>query len=251
MFNDLATKRIVIAGGTGLIGKVLVSAFIELGAPTLTIARTGGDIQFDLASGDDSRLDQLLDQDLRPEVWINCTYPKDFRDHLFAYLWSTKRVALWMAKSVQYEAAITGSARTKREKEGSIPWNGGVIINFASIYGGVQAHDLRRYEGTDMYNQEGAEEMLTYSAVKAGIVAGSRALAVDFTPQGVRINCISPGGVSNNQPYDFRKQYIADVPLGRMAIPEDLVGPVMFFAGNASEYVVGANLVVDGGITLG
>lgn len=251
MFDDLATKRIVIAGGTGLIGKVLVSAFTELGAPTLTIARTGGDVQFDLACGDDSRLDQLLDQDLRPEVWINCMYPRDFRKHLFSFLWSTKRVALWMAKSLKYEAAITGSARTKREKEGGIPWDGGVIINFASIYGGVQAHDPRRYESTDMYNQEGAEEMLTYSAVKAGIVAGSRALAIDFAPQGIRINCISPGGVSDNQPQEFVERYIADTPLDRMATPEDLVGPVMFLASNASEYVVGANLVVDGGITLG
>ena len=93
------------------------------------------------------------------------------------------------------------------------------------------------------------EEWLTYSAVKGGVVALTRELAVRYAPFNIRINCISSGGVSDDQPYEFMKRYTDAVPMGRMALPNDLVGPVAFLASDASGYVIGQNLVVDGGLS--
>ena len=118
----------------------------------------------------------------------------------------------------------------------------GSIINVASIYG-VVSNDPTLYEGTEM------RQPPTYPFVKGGMIQLTRYLAAYFGKSGVRANCISPGGYFNHQPEPFVERYNHRVPLGRMMGHEDLQGAVVFLASDASAYVTGTNLVVDGGWT--
>jgi len=253
---DFKDKNVLIAGGSGLIGSHLISAFRKAGANVTSISRNDSGTKFDCACMDSSATEALL-RGVRPDIFVNCVYdPKDHRKHLDAFLWMTLQVAEWMklqtiSKKEFAEMPIPAMADPGRDVWESMRnhagcWQGGVIINMASIYGGVVASDPHRYEGTDMFDPR---EWLTYSAVKGGVVALTRELAVRYAPFDVRINCISPGGVSDNQPYAFVENYCKATPMCRMARPDDLAGPVMFLASDAARYVVGQNLVVDGGLT--
>ena len=118
----------------------------------------------------------------------------------------------------------------------------GSIINIASIYG-VVSNDPTLYEGTSMVQPP------TYNFVKAGMINFTRYLACYYGASGIRANCLSPGGYFNNQPPSFVERYSRRVPLGRMMGHEDLQGAVVFLASDASAYVTGQNLLVDGGWT--
>ena len=118
----------------------------------------------------------------------------------------------------------------------------GSIINISSIYG-VVGNDPSIYRETDM------KQPATYTFVKAGMINFTRYLANYYGKQGVRANCISPGGYFNNQPEAFVEAYTQRVPIGRMLDNEDIKGAVVYLASDASEYVSGQNLLVDGGWT--
>lgn len=118
----------------------------------------------------------------------------------------------------------------------------GSIINISSIYG-VVSNDPTIYLGTTM------KQPPTYTFVKAGMINYTRYLACYYGKQGVRANCISPGGYFNNQPGPFLEQYTRRVPVGRMLGHEDIQGAVVFLASDASSYITGENLMVDGGWT--
>ena len=118
----------------------------------------------------------------------------------------------------------------------------GSIINISSIYGEV-GNDPNLYIGTDMHPPP------TYSFVKAGMINFTRYLACFYGKQGIRANCISPGGYLAGQAEAFLDRYNARVPIGRMLDNEDIKGAVVFLASDASSYVTGANLMVDGGWT--
>ena len=122
-----------------------------------------------------------------------------------------------------------------RQKKGS-------IINISSIYG-VVGNDPTMYKGTPMVQPP------DYTFVKAGMINFTRYLANYYGKQGVRANCISPGGYFDNDPEPFVKRYEERVPIGRMLGNEDIKGAVVFLASDASEYITGINLMVDGGWT--
>jgi NAD(P)-dependent dehydrogenase (short-subunit alcohol dehydrogenase family) len=118
----------------------------------------------------------------------------------------------------------------------------GSIINIGSIYG-VVSNNPNLYEGVEMVQPP------TYNFVKGGMIALTRYLASYYGKSGVRVNCISPGGYFNHQPAPFVERYCRHVPLGRMANADDVQGAVVFLASDASQYVTGINLMVDGGWT--
>jgi NAD(P)-dependent dehydrogenase (short-subunit alcohol dehydrogenase family) len=122
----------------------------------------------------------------------------------------------------------------------------GSIINIGSLYASVSP-DARFYE--HLATDPPFLKPPAYGASKAALVNLTRYLAAHWGHSGVRVNTLSPGGVEGGQDADFKRKFTARVPLGRMARPEDLRGPLVFLASDASAYVTGIELRVDGGFT--
>ena len=123
----------------------------------------------------------------------------------------------------------------------------GSIINIGSLYASV-APDQRLYE--HLTTAPPFLKPPAYGASKAGVVNLTKSLAALWGLAGVRVNALSPGGVFNNQDAEFVRKFSERVPLGRMALAEDLKGPLLFLASDASAYVTGIELRVDGGFTV-
>ena len=124
----------------------------------------------------------------------------------------------------------------------------GSIIQTASIYG-IRAPDQRIYEGSE-YLGRPINTPAVYAASKAGVVGLSNYLASLWGSANVRVNTLVPGGVSSGQNSVFNQRYSARVPLGRMARPDEMVGALIYLASDASSYVTGHTLVVDGGLSV-
>ena len=118
----------------------------------------------------------------------------------------------------------------------------GNIINISSTYG-IVAPDQR------IYGSSGQNAAAFYSATKAAVINLSRYLASYWNQTGIRVNTLSPGGVENSQDPKFIKKYSEKTMLGRMAKKDEYVGAIIFLSSNASSYMTGSNLVIDGGWT--
>jgi len=121
----------------------------------------------------------------------------------------------------------------------------GSIVNVSSIYGMLspvqELYDFRRREGEAFFKP------VAYSVSKSALYNLTRYLATYWARSGVRVNTLTLAGVWNDQPREFVDAYTERMPLGRMANVEEVVGPIVFLASDASSYVTGANLVADGG----
>jgi NAD(P)-dependent dehydrogenase (short-subunit alcohol dehydrogenase family) len=122
----------------------------------------------------------------------------------------------------------------------------GTIVNVASDLG-VIAPDQRLYRQPGLSDDRQPVKPVTYSVVKTGLIGLTRYLATYWCDRGVRVNAISPGGVYNGQPDDFVQRLTSLIPLGRMAHVDEYQGAILFLCSDASSYMTGANLVIDGG----
>lgn len=250
----LKDKTAVVAGGAGLIGKEIVRALAEAKASVVIadidsvegerfVERLSEDelevIFIELDITDEGSIDKLISSAEERfdsvNIWINCAYPRTkdwgarFEDISFESL--KRNVEMHLNG---YFICSQKIAEHMKEKEG------GVIINFGSIYG-VLGPRFNIYEGTDMTMPA------AYSAIKGGIVNFTRYLATYYANDDIRVNAVCPGGVYDGQEEAFVKRYSENTPMGRMAEPEEIAGPVLFICSDAASYITGEVLMVDGG----
>lgn len=257
---SLKGRVAVITGGAGYIGSAMAEALAELGANivivdislescSLVCEKISKDynadtlpLAADLAHEDQIRLipQHVTDRFNRLDILVSCAA---FGGTSKLPGWITpfedQSIDTWKkAMDVNLTAAfvLTQACTSALRMSGH-----GSVINIASIYG-LMGPDMHLYEGTSMGNPA------AYAASKGGLLQLTRWLATVLAPD-VRVNAITPGGVSRGQPEDFQAKYIDRTPLKRMAIEEDFKGAVAYLASDLSSYVTGQNIIVDGGWT--
>lgn len=124
---------------------------------------------------------------------------------------------------------------------------GGSIIQTASIYG-VVAPDHRIYEGS-FYQERQINTPAVYTASKAAVIGLTRHLATYWAEKKIRVNTLTPGGTESGQNDEFKRNYSSRTPMNRMANANEMVGALLYLASDASSYVTGQNVIVDGGLT--
>ena len=237
-----AGKRALVVGSSGLLGREVVAGLAAAGAdvigadvaPVLVPGAVRA-VELDIAS--EASVAAVFDDVGAVDIVVNCAYPRtadwgaDIADVPFDSFAENLRLHLGGYFLVAREAAMRMAAS-----------GGGSIVNFASIYGLV-GPTWEVYEDTNMTMP------VAYSAIKGGVINLTRYLATRYGPSGVRVNTVSPGGIEDGQDAAFIAAYARRAPMQRMALPHEVVGSVVFLASDASTYVTGHNLVVDGGWT--
>jgi 2-deoxy-D-gluconate 3-dehydrogenase len=126
---------------------------------------------------------------------------------------------------------------------------GGVVVNISSTYG-VVAPDQRIYEGVKSpYAESGFNTPVSYAVTKTAVLGLTRYLATYWGRQNIRVNALTPHGVYDNHDETFVRNFVYRSPLGRMARNDEYRGALLFLVSDASSYMTGTNLVVDGGWT--
>lgn len=118
----------------------------------------------------------------------------------------------------------------------------GTIINLASTYGVVSSNP-------DLYEQNSLGNPVAYSVSKGGVIMLTKYLGAHWAERGVRVNCVTPHGVWNNQEPAFVERFARKSPMRRLMTADEVVGAVLFLASDASSYATGSNLMIDGGWT--
>ena len=251
---DLTGKVILVTGGAGHYGKCISEGLGEAGARVIISSRNldnirstaekfrsqGLDIQaFPVDQGNHESVMQLkqsiLDQYGKLDVFVNNAVSRPMKDY-YAPIEQ-------FAESMRVNA--TGMMDILREMADLIIRNqeGGSIINISSMMG-MFGPDLSNYEGTHM----GKDLPPDYFFHNAGLINLTRFMAQQFAGKNLRVNCISPGGLFNNQPKRFLENYCKKVPLSRMANNDDIKGLIVLLASKAGEYINGENILMDGGL---
>jgi NAD(P)-dependent dehydrogenase (short-subunit alcohol dehydrogenase family) len=237
---------VVVLGGQGLIGKSVVKRCHEQGARVVCLdIESGVDIigneifKFDISIPHSVEpILKEISKDIGPiEAWVNVAYPrtKDWGQNIEDISFDSFKKNIELQLSSVCE--ISNKVALDMAKRGI-----GSIVNVGSIYG-CRGPDFRVYEGTSMTVPP------PYAAIKAGLANYCRYLASYFGPKGIRVNCVSPGGVYDDQNKDFVSSYESRVPLRRMGRPEEMASVISFLLSDAASYVSGQDIVVDGGWT--
>ena len=242
----LTNKVIIVTGGNGLIGKSIVEDLNHEGAIVI-IAEIGIIDDFDnnticcdvTIEGSVKKLvNFVLEKYGRIDGFVNNAYPRtnDWNDKFELIKYESWQKNIDMQLNSVF--ITTKSVLEIMKRQGC-----GVIINIASIYGSV-APDFSIYEGTSMTMPA------AYSAIKGGIVSFSKYLASYYGNFGIRVNCVSPGGIFNNQADEFVKKYSQKVPLNRMGNPNDISPTISFLLSDKANYITGQNIIIDGGYSI-
>lgn len=255
---NLRGRRALITGAAGGLGRIMADTLGELGSDLLLVDRPGcdwGSIEEDLRQRwsvatklmefnlecehqRENLIDGVKVDGLGLNVLINNAAFVGISDLKgWAVPFEQQTLETWRrALEVNLTAAFHLCSGLSPELKASI---GGNIVNIGSIYG-EYGPDWRLYEGTGMANPA------AYATSKGGLMQLTRWMATTLAPD-VRVNAISPGGIYRNQPKHFVKRYEYKTPLARMANEDDFRGVIGFLCSDASSYVSGETVAVDGG----
>ena len=252
---SLRGKNIIVTGACGLIGKEICKGIAEFGG-NIIIADINQTVAEDAASKlrekynirtmavplditSEESVDNMLKQireDIGP-VWglVNSAYP---RNKAYGAKYENIQLADWREN---VDMHLNGYFNvTQKVSKVMIEQTFGNIVNIASIYG-VLGPDFSIYEGTAM-TMPGE-----YAVIKGGLVNFTRYLATYLAKHNVRVNCVSPGGIFDNQEQAFVGKYNNKTPMGRMGKPDEVVGAIIYLLSDLSSFVTGHNMMVDGG----
>ena len=240
---SLEDRLAIVTGGAGQLGREIVRGLEERGARVAVFDIAADPFRVDVT--DRPALEAALAEVGTPHVLVNAaaldsppdapaeevgpveTYPEESFDAVMDV----------NVKGTFLPCQVIGG-RMAAEGRGS-------IVNISSIYGMLspvqELYEFRRTGGEEFYKP------VAYSVSKSALYNLTRYLATYWAKSGVRVNTLTLAGVANDQPQEFVDAYAARMPLGRLADVREVVGPVVFLASDASSYVTGANLVVDGG----
>ena len=252
---SLKGKVALLTGGAGLYGRQIAEALAEAGAATVIASRNLTELEkvaeAQRAGGGDVTALQL---DLEDEASIHALVAEIERrwgrlDVLINNAVTRCACADWDQPMETFDQSLRVNASalfclTRLAAEVMKRHQTGSIINIGS-YMGLRGPDPLNYVGTDMMKTPSP----IYFFEKGGMVNFTRFAASVLGPFGIRVNALHPGGYLNHQPEAFIKNYSANTMLGRLANDSDLKGAVVFLAADASAYLTGTNIPVDGGYT--
>ena len=241
----LENKIILVTGGSGLLGKSFIQDINKKGGIAINLDINNiNDIDNNTLNLDvtcdksiKESLDLIMSKYSRIDGLVNNAYPRtvdwgnkfeDIKTKSFS-----DNVDMQLSRVFAISKPVLDIM--KKQKSGS-------LVHIASIYG-IVGNDFGVYENTELTSPA------AYSAIKGGLINFSRYLASYFGKYNLRSNCVSPGGVFNNQNKTFVGQYSQKVPLKRMANPNDISPTVSFLLSSESNYITGQNIAVDGGWT--
>lgn len=243
--KKLQDKIIIVTGGSGLIGKSIVEKIKQEGGFCINAeisSKTNSDLSevyCDITNVESVKetIKIILSRYNRIDGLVNNAYPrtKDWglKFENIPYESWQQNVDKQLNSYFLFCQQVLINMKEKRY---------GSIVNIASTYG-VVSPDFSMYKGTDLTSPA------AYSAIKGGLINFTRYLASYFGEFGIRANCVSPGGIFDNQNEIFVNNYQNKVPMRRMGKPDDISGPVAFLLSDEASYITGHNLMVDGGWT--
>jgi len=267
---DLTGRMALITGAAGLLGVEHAGALLESGATVLltdidesaldvaqTVLSKQGDPArvrtrvMDVAQGPTVRAvaAELSDSGQRIDILINNASidPKvtDLEGGLEASRLEHFSLEQW---NMQLAVGLTGAFLCSQVFGSAMARDGkgGVILNIASDLS-VFSPDQRLYRKDGLIDDRQPVKPVTYSVIKTGLIGLTRYLATYWTDRGVRANALSPGGVRPDENEEFVQRLSALIPLGRMARPDEYRAAVQFLCSDASAYLNGQNIVMDGG----
>jgi NAD(P)-dependent dehydrogenase (short-subunit alcohol dehydrogenase family) len=238
-------KVIIVTGGSGLLGMEMVKDLNKKGAYVINFDINkesdvrNGFVKCDItdAQSVDRALTSVLNQYKRIDGLVNNAYP---RTKDWGTVFEEIEISSWKANvDMQLNSLFYISQQVLK---GMKERQSGNIVNIASIYG-VVGNDWTVYHGTNIVSPA------AYAAIKGGVINFTRYLAALYGKEGIRINCVSPGGIFNHQPEVFIKAYEKKVPMQRLGQPDDIAPAVSFLLSDEAKYITGQNLIVDGGWT--
>ena len=264
---ELTGKTAIVTGAVGILGQRFCRGLAEFGAQVVVVdldeercttfaaelerdyGKKSVGVACDIANPSSVRsmVDRVISHFGAINILHNNAASKS--KDLDAFFASTEDYSLeeWrkiMAVNIDGMFLVAQAVGRQMLKQGT----GGSIIQTSSIYGMV-ASDKRIYEGS-FYLGRQISNPAVYSTSKAAVVGLTRQLAANWGDAGIRVNALVPAGVESGQNDRFKSRYSARVPMGRMAQADEMVGALIFLASDASSYVTGHCLMVDGGLSI-
>lgn len=264
---SLHKKTAIVTGGLGILGRQFCAGLAEFGANvvvvdldkekaeafaqelTETYQNKSLGIACDVASTKDVKrmVTKAVEEFGEIHVLHNNAASKSADLHAFFAPFEEYSLEEWrkiMSVNLDGIFLVAQAVGAQMVKQGK----GGSIIQTSSIYG-VLAPDHRIYEGS-YYLEREINTPAVYTVSKAGVIGLSKYLAAYWADKKIRVNTLILGGNESGQNDTFQKKYSIRVPLGRMGYPEEMVAALIFLASEASSYITGENLIVDGGLSV-
>ena len=265
---DLTNNWVVVTGAAGLLGKQHATALLEVNANLVLLDKDKDGV---MQVTNELRQLGLSGEVLNYEIDIT----NELRVQAIKNDLSTKKISVNVlinnaAINPKYEVLVGGKNGSRVEDFNLLDWDSqldvglkgaficskvfgsemakqgkGVIINIASDLS-IIAPDQRIYKSDNSSELQNVKP-ITYSVIKSGLIGMTKYLATYWSESNVRVNALSPGGVYENQNSEFVDRLTKLIPLGRMASPDEYKSAIQFLCSDASSYMTGQNLVIDGG----